>query len=187
MEFIKRMVFQENKMIGAVLFGDTSDGSRLLNLIVEKKDIPDSEKNMLFKLSENRENSVASMAHSDIVCNCNAVTKGAILEAVQEKGLTTVDQVKQCTKASSSCGGCKPLVAEMLTYIQSDSFDEVIEKKTMCACTTLTEDEVVQEIQLRNLSSVQEVMDALKWNTTRRVPYMPWCIKLLFRNDSSGL
>ena len=159
----KKMVFQENKMIGAVLFGDTNDGSRLLNLIVEKKDIPDSEKNLYLKLSENTENKVISMNHSDIVCSCNAVTKGAILEAVQEKGLTTLEQVKQCTKASSSCGGCKPLVAEMLTYIQSDSFDEVIEKKTMCACTTLTEDEVVQEIQLRNLSSVKKVMDALKW------------------------
>ena len=34
----------------------------------------------------------------------------------------------------------------------------------MCACTTLTEDEVVQEIQLRNLSSVKEVMNALKWS-----------------------
>ncbi|MCQ6275246.1 NAD(P)/FAD-dependent oxidoreductase [Bacillus sp. V3B] len=159
----KRIVFQEDKMIGAVLFGDTSAGSKLLNLIMEKKDIPDSEKNVLFQLSEDGEGSVASMAHSDIVCNCNAVTKGAILEAVQEKDLTTVEQVKKCTKASDSCGGCKPLVADLLTYIQSDSFDEVIEKKTMCTCTTLTEDEVVREIQLRNLSSVQEVMDVLNW------------------------
>ena len=70
------------------------------------------------------------------------MTKGTILEAVREKGLTTIAQVKQCTKASSSCGGCKSLVEEMLTYIQSDSFDEVVEKKTMCACTTLTEDKV---------------------------------------------
>jgi len=160
----KRVVFQENKMVGAVLFGDTGDGSKLLNLIVEKKDIPDREKNRLFQLTEDGENSVASMAYSDIVCNCNAVTKGSIIEAVQEKGLTTIEQVKKCTKASGSCGGCKPLVAQMLTYIQSDSFDEFIEKKTMCACTTLTEDEVVQEIQWRKLSSVQEVMDALNWN-----------------------
>ena len=75
----------------------------------------------------------------------------------------------------------------MLTYIQSDSFDEVIEQKTMCACTTLTEDEVVQEIQLRNLSSVQEVMDALHWEQTRRMFHMHGCFKLLFRNDSSRI
>ncbi|MDQ7863988.1 (2Fe-2S)-binding protein [Peribacillus frigoritolerans] len=32
--------------------------------------------------------------------------RGGIVEAVQNKGLTTVEQVKQCTKASGSCGGC---------------------------------------------------------------------------------
>ncbi len=87
-----------------------SDGSRLLNLIVEKKDIPDSEKNLYLKISENTENKIKLMNRSDIVCSCNAVTKGAILEAVQVKGLTTLEQVKKCTKAFSSCGGCKPLV-----------------------------------------------------------------------------
>ena len=118
---------------------------------------------MLLHSSNDSQSPVASMAHSDIVCNCNAVTKGAIIEAVQQEGLTTVEGVKKCTKASSSCGGCKPLVSELLAYIQSDAFDEVIEQKTMCSCTTLTEDEVVREIQLQDLSSVQEVMDALHW------------------------
>ena len=37
----KKIVFQENKMIGAVLFGDTRDGSQLLTMIVEKKDVSD--------------------------------------------------------------------------------------------------------------------------------------------------
>ena len=55
-------------MIGAILFGDTSDGSRLLNLIEEKKDIPDNEKNMLLKISENKDNKVVSMVPSDIIC-----------------------------------------------------------------------------------------------------------------------
>lgn len=159
----KKIVFQENKMIGAVLFGDTRDGSQLFMMIVEKKELSEDEKAMLFYSSNDSQSPVASMAHSDIVCNCNAVTKGAIIEVVQKEGLTTVEGVKKCTKASSSCGGCKPLVSELLAYIQSDVFDEVIEQKTMCSCTALTEDEVVQEIQLRDLSSVQEVMDALHW------------------------
>jgi nitrite reductase (NADH) large subunit len=159
----KKAIFQENKMIGAVLFGDTSEGSRLLNMILEKKDISDAEKTMLYKTADDSVNSVASMGLSDTICNCNAVSKGAIIEAVQQGGLTTVEQVKKCTKASGSCGGCKPLVSELLTYILSDSFDEVIERKTMCTCTKLTEDEVVREIQSRNLLSVQEVMAELDW------------------------
>ena len=159
----KKVVFQENKMIGAVLFGDTSDGSRLLKMILEKKVLSDAEKTLLYQATGDCESPVTTMALSDTICNCNAVSKGTIIEAVQQGGLTTVEQVKKCTKASGSCGGCKPLVSELLSYIQSDSFDEVIERKTMCSCTNLTEDEVVREIQLRNLLSVQEVMAALDW------------------------
>ena len=159
----KRISFQGNKMVGAVLYGDTKDGSRLLKLIEEKKDLTDSEKNKLFHLKENDVSPVAAMKQSDIVCSCNSVTKGTILEAVQKHGLTTVEQVKMCTKASNSCGGCRPIVEQMLDYTKSDSFDEVRVEKTLCTCTTLSEDEIVQEIQAQNLASVKEVMDQLNW------------------------
>ncbi|MCQ6282594.1 nitrite reductase large subunit NirB [Bacillus sp. EB600] len=159
----KKVVFQEKKMVGAVLFGDTSEGSRFLKMILEKKELSEAEKTLLYQASEDRVSPVISMGLSDIICNCHAVSKGTIVEAVQQGCLTTVKQVKECTKASGSCGGCKPLVTELLSYIQSDSFDEVIEHNTMCSCTNLTEDEVVREIQLGNLLSAQEVMAALGW------------------------
>jgi nitrite reductase (NADH) large subunit len=103
------------------------------------------------------------MAHSEMICNCNGVAKGAIIEAVQKNGLTTVDEVKKCTKASSACGGCKPLVTDLLRYIQSSAFDEAIEQKSMCTCTALTEDEVVHEMQWQGLTTVQGVMEVLDW------------------------
>ncbi|GAA3328255.1 hypothetical protein GCM10020331_071490 [Ectobacillus funiculus] len=118
------------KMIGAVLFGDTKDGTKLLDIIVKQRDVSDTDKVSLLQSSSGGGNEVAQMAHSSIICNCNGVSKGSIIEAVQTKGLTTVEEIKACTKASGSCGGCKPLVADLLAYIQSDDFEEVIEKKT---------------------------------------------------------
>lgn len=159
----KKAVFRDDKMIGAVLFGDTKDGTKLLDIIVKQRDVSDTDKVSLLQSSSGGGNEVAQMAHSSIICNCNGVSKGSIIEAVQTKGLTTVEEIKACTKASGSCGGCKPLVADLLAYIQSDDFEEVIEKKPMCPCTALTEDEVVQEMQLRGLASVKEVMKELHW------------------------
>ena len=66
--------------------------------------------------------------------------------------------MKQCRKASSSCGGCKLLLSDLLDYIQSDECDEMFERKSLCTCTTLTEDEVVLQIQQKNLSSLQDVL-----------------------------
>ena len=159
----KKLVFQDQKIIGAVLFGDTNERTRLLDMILKKQDVSDVEKVTLFQSSTTGGKSIASMALSGIICNCNGVSKGTIIEAVQAGGLSTVDQVKKCTKASGSCGGCKPLVSELLTYIDSDEFNEVVEQKSMCSCTSLTEDEVVREIQLQSLTSVQEVMEVLYW------------------------
>jgi nitrite reductase (NADH) large subunit len=159
----KKLVFEDSKIVGAVLFGDTRDRTRLLDMIMKKQDVSDIEKVTLFQSSSGAGDSIASMAHSEMICNCNGVPKGAIIEAVLKNGLTTVEQVKKCTKASSSCGGCKPLVSDLLSYIQSDEFDEVIEQKSMCPCTSLTEDEVVYEMQLQSCTTVQEVMEVLDW------------------------
>jgi nitrite reductase (NADH) large subunit len=159
----KRLVFQEDKLIGAVLFGDTSDRTKLQNMILKKQDVSEIEKVTIFQASGSG-TTVSSMAVTELICNCNGVSKGAIIEAVQNHGCSTIDDVKACTKASGSCGGCKPLVSELLSYIHSDEFDEIkIEKPTMCHCTRLTEDEVVHEMQVQNLSSVNEVIQALNW------------------------
>ncbi|MBD1378950.1 nitrite reductase large subunit NirB [Metabacillus arenae] len=159
----KKIVFDQNKIVGAVLFGDTSDGTRLLDIVVKQKDITNLEKVRLLHSTSGENHSISAMANNEILCNCNNVTKGTIIEAVQTKGLTTIEQVKQCTKASGSCGGCKPLVEELLTYIKSGECESPIKEKPMCTCTALTEDEVVNEIQKRNLLTVQEVIEKLDW------------------------
>ena len=160
-----KVIFQDKKIIGAVLFGDTRDAARLLDMIAKQTDVSEVKQAVLFPSVDGQVYQAASLGQSEMVCNCNSVTKGAIIEAVQREGLTTVEQVKASTKASGSCGGCKPLVAELLAYIQSEAFSEAIEHEPMCACTALTEEEVVREMQLQGLASVQEVMDALEWES----------------------
>ncbi|WHZ00120.1 nitrite reductase large subunit NirB [Peribacillus simplex] len=162
----KKVVFQGRKIIGAVLYGDTKVSSRLLDMILKRQDVSSEEKHVLFQSPSTAEGLIASMANHEIICNCNAVSKGAIIGAVRNKGLTTVEQVKQCTKASGSCGGCKPAVTELLAYIQGNLSDQANEQTALCSCTTLTEDEVVYKMQLQDLTSVQEAMDVLGWENT---------------------
>ena len=46
-----------------------------------------------------------SFPNEEIICGCNGVTKGVIVNAIQTQGLTNIDEVKGCTSASRSCGG----------------------------------------------------------------------------------
>ncbi|MBB6450107.1 nitrite reductase (NADH) large subunit [Geomicrobium halophilum] len=160
----KKLVFDGDQLSGAILFGDTREGMRLLQLVIEQKELTNEEKQELLQGSSSN-HGVAEMSQAEMVCNCNAVSKGTIIEAAQSNCLTTVDQIKENTKASSSCGSCKPVVSELLTYMESDNFNEKIEVTSMCECTELTEEEVVEELQIRGLSSIHEVMSALDWSS----------------------
>lgn len=164
----KKVVIRDGKVIGAVLFGDTSDGSRLFSMIRSGEDVAGKEKQVLLGDAAGGKPAsgidyVAAMADGDIVCGCNGVSKGAIVEAIREKGCASVNDVKACTKASGSCGGCKPLVADLLTLTLGDGVKTV--KEGICGCTELNRDEVVAAIRSMHLTTSKEVMNVLEWKT----------------------
>ncbi|XOK62249.1 nitrite reductase large subunit NirB [Paenibacillus elgii] len=163
----KKVVIQDNKIIGAVLFGDTSDGTRLMQMIRDGSDISGMEKAAILRESAgsggNAGSGVAAMSDDTIVCGCNGVSKGAICSAIREQGLTSVEEVKNCTGASRSCGGCKPLVGELLAYTLGDSYERTAVKETMCGCTEHSREEIVAAIREKGLGYVREVMNVLGW------------------------
>lgn len=165
----KKIVIKEDKIIGAVLFGDTSDGTRLMQMIRSGADISGMEKTALLRdPSDSKGGSgsgVAEMADDAIICGCNGVSKGMICSAIKEQGLTSVEEVKNCTNASRSCGGCKPLVGELLAYSLGDAFEQGAVKETMCGCTELSREEIIEGMKDKGLSHVKEVMHVLGWKT----------------------
>ncbi|QMV42907.1 nitrite reductase large subunit NirB [Cohnella cholangitidis] len=164
----KKVVIRDGKVIGAVLFGDTADGSRLFAMIRSGEDVTGKEKEVLLGASaggsaKSGVDLVAAMSDDEIVCGCNGVSKAGIVQAIKEKGCTSVNEIKACTKASGSCGGCKPLVADVLAYVLgADGVTSV--KEGICGCTALGRDEVVEAIKRLHLTTSKEVMNVLEWN-----------------------
>ncbi len=158
----KKILIQQDKLVGAVLFGDTKEGTKLLSLIKKKAMV-----NEYLESTQNKdkdESVVASMSDEEVICGCNGVSKGTIVNAIKNQGLKTVEEVKGCTNASRSCGTCKSLVADLLTYTLGDDYQSE-EKETICACTDLTRDEVIAEIKQKNLTHTREVMNVLGWKS----------------------
>ena len=163
----KKMVFNGKKIVGAVLFGDSREGTRLFSMIKKQADISDTVKVSLLQPvgGESGESIVASMEADEIICGCNGVSKGTIVQAIHEQGCVTVDGIKACTSASRSCGGCKSLISELLEHTLGDHFDPTAQKETLCACTSLSRDEVIEAIRHKNLMHTREVMNVLEWTT----------------------
>ncbi len=57
------------------------------------------------------------MEEDIIICNCNEIYKSTIVNAIKEKGLTTVEEVGDATEAGTVCGGCQDDIQEILDEI----------------------------------------------------------------------
>jgi len=165
----KKIVIRNGKLVGAVLFGDTSDGAELFSLIKKGENVEGREKELLLGFSLDRlgdgGNKLAkyeNMPNDEIVCGCNGVSKETIVDAINNKGCNSVSSIKACTKASGSCGGCKPIVEGLLSVYAGSSAAEPV-KEGICGCTTLSRDEIVAEIKRMGLLTIKEVMNVLEW------------------------
>ncbi|WP_338707823.1 nitrite reductase large subunit NirB [Paenibacillus amylolyticus] len=110
----KKVLMQAGKVRGAILFGDTTEGTALLGLVQRGEDV--AELAPREGAPDPAEMAAAALPAQETVCACNNVTKAAIMKSIQEQGLETADQVKEQTKASGSCGGCRPMVAALLKH-----------------------------------------------------------------------
>ncbi|MCR2804497.1 nitrite reductase large subunit NirB [Paenibacillus soyae] len=167
----KKLVIENGKLVGAVLFGDTSEGSELFSLIKKGESIEGREKELLLGFSPSQggggsspEARLKAMPDDEIICGCNGVSKATVADAILSKGCNSVSAIKSCTKASASCGGCKPLVEGLLS-IYSDGSGEAV-KEGICGCTSLDRDEIVAEIKRMKLTNINEVINVLEWKNS---------------------
>ncbi|GIO01101.1 nitrite reductase [NAD(P)H] [Brevibacillus halotolerans] len=164
----KKILIRDNKIVGGILFGDVSESARLQKLVNTQTEMTDEVYASIMGGGAccgggNQAALVAEMSDEEIICGCNGVTKGSIVTAIKEQGCSTVDEIKACTGAARSCGGCKPMVEQVLQYVLGDQFDINANKQGICGCTTLSRDEIVAQIQEMGLTTIKEVMHALAW------------------------
>ncbi|NLS42931.1 NAD(P)/FAD-dependent oxidoreductase [Bacillus subtilis] len=178
----KKALFVDDKLAGVILFGDTRDKQRLLDSLLKQRDISIVKKQIIEP--ETSGTLFESMPSSETICQCNSVTKGAIEDAVHTNSLTTVEEVKHCTKASGSCGGCKPLVEDLLRYMTNSEYTKPAGTLSFCGCTDFTEDDIIAELQRRPFTDPAEAMNKLGWKTKNGcstcVPAIQYYLEMLY-------
>jgi len=168
----KRVVLKDNKIQGAVLYGDTTDGAWYFQMLKDAQDISDIRDLLIFGQAFasgggqalDPIEAVAALPADAEICGCNGVCKGDIVTAITDKGLSTLDEVRAHTKASASCGTCAGLVENLLQATLGDAY-EAQTVKPMCGCTEHTHDEVRAAILEKEIKSIPEAYQLLEWNT----------------------
>lgn len=106
------------KLMGGILVGDASNYGMLHQIMQNGLPIPLNPGDLI--LPSRGDSSQAGGIGVDMlpasakICSCENISKGTLCKAIADNGLTTVAEIKKCTKAGTGCGGCVALVTDIL-------------------------------------------------------------------------
>ncbi len=149
-----------SKLLGGILVGDASDYSRLLALSKSGQPL----KAMPGDLVRGASGTTAGAGgDSDLpddaqVCSCNNVCKGTIRQAVADGKALTLPQLKVCTKAGTGCGGCMPLVTQILTAELKASGKKV--SNDLCEHFAYSRQELFQIVKIKSIRTFNDLLES---------------------------
>ncbi|QDV16194.1 Nitrite reductase [NAD(P)H] [Gimesia panareensis] len=155
----KKLVFNPDgtRLIGGILIGDASDYGSLSMLAKSDDKLPCSPHELVVGSGGGIPGgNAADMPDEAQICSCNNVSKGQICSAIQEQELTSVDQVKACTKAGGGCGGCMPLVTDLFKAEMAAAGITV--NNHLCEHFEFSRTELFNIIKVKKLKTFAEVI-----------------------------
>ncbi|MEQ1449195.1 nitrite reductase large subunit NirB [Acinetobacter lwoffii] len=106
------------KLLGAVLVGCAKEYSDLLQMMLNGLAVPEQPESLIMpgfdqSTSKSGGSGIDLLPDSATICSCNNVSKADICSAI-DGGATSLGALKKCTQAATACGGCAPLVTQVL-------------------------------------------------------------------------
>jgi nitrite reductase (NADH) large subunit len=145
------------QLLGGVLVGDASRYGNLVQLMQNAIVLPPNPEDLLLpERSGGGGMGVDSFPDSAQICSCNNVTKGEICAAIQADNITDVGTLKQCTKAGTGCGGCVPLVTDLLKMEMKAAGLEV--KNHLCEHFHFSRQDLYQLVRVEKIQTFNELL-----------------------------
>jgi nitrite reductase (NADH) large subunit len=157
----KSLVIRDEKLIGATMLGDTSKVAFLIQAFDLGLPLPEERLEMLFNLGTPAEEvGIAELADDAQVCNCNGVSKGALVACV-ESGTKTVAGVMDRTRAGKGCGSCKNMVCKIVEWAAGGAVEEDPSANWYVPGIPMDKPALMKAILEQGLRSVSTVFNAL--------------------------
>ncbi len=154
----KKLLVKDNRLHGVILVGDASDDHRYTQWLRQGTDLAPHRRHLLFPPPAGDSGSdVAALPDSETICGCMGVTKGDIIQAVHQHGISTMGQLKDRTRASTGCGSCGNLCSRLLKAVAPE-FEED-KQKVLCPCVPFPQEKLRDIVRSQKLKSVQDVLD----------------------------
>ncbi|MDO3627753.1 nitrite reductase large subunit NirB [Mucilaginibacter sp. BT774] len=146
-------------LLGGILVGEAEAYNILLQTVNNRIILPPNPEDLILgsRGTEASEGAgVMSLPDDALICSCEAVSKVAICSAVND-GATSIDGIKKCTKAGTGCGGCVPLVKDLIAGTLKANGQYV--KNVICEHFDYSRQELYDLVKINKVKNYDLVLD----------------------------
>jgi nitrite reductase [NAD(P)H] large subunit len=157
----KKLIIRNGRLLGSILLGDISKSAYLMQAFGQNTPLPEERLSLLFDIGAPQAKvTFEEMALDMQVCNCNGVSKGALIECVKG-GRRTAKGVMEATRAGMGCGACKGLVGEVVDWACGGEAEVDPASEYYVPSIPMSKPELISAIREAGLKSVSSVLSTL--------------------------
>jgi len=149
-------------LLGGILVGDAEQYNMLLQTCKNKVVLPPNPEDVILGSRGGEGDGgagVTSLPDDALICSCEAVTKRMIGDSVTNGGCETVEAIKKCTKAGTGCGGCVPMLKDLMVHTMKSQGKLV--RNVLCEHFNYSRQELFDLVKLFGLKTYEDVLNKL--------------------------
>ncbi|MDP4265151.1 MAG: nitrite reductase large subunit NirB [Bacteroidota bacterium] len=160
----KRINLSEDgkQLLGGILIGEADQYNMLLQTCKNKLVLP-PDPETIFLGEKNgtvrQGGGVLDLPAEAIICSCEGITKDTICCSVTGQGCESVDTIKKMTKAGTGCGGCVPMIKDLVTGTMKAQGKYL--RNSLCEHFSQSRQELFDLIKIHDLKTYDEALDKL--------------------------
>lgn len=147
------------KLLGGILIGDATDYNMLHQVYLNEMAIPEDAAQLILPASDGGSSfgNVLDLPDTAQVCSCESLSKGEICCSITDDGCDNLSEVISKTKATTGCGGCKPMVVDLVNETLKSLGKEV--KDTICEHFNYNRQELYDLVKINKVANYDEALN----------------------------
>ena len=150
------------QLLGGILVGDAGQYNMLLQTCKNKVVLPPNPEDVILGSRGNDIDGgagVTGLPDEALICSCESVSKGSICTAINEGGCESVESIKKCTKAGTGCGGCVPMLKDLMIHSLKAQGKYV--RSILCEHFNHSRQELFDLVKIYRLKAYDDVLNEL--------------------------
>ncbi|MEL7160692.1 MAG: nitrite reductase large subunit NirB, partial [Bacteroidota bacterium] len=149
------------RLLGGILVGDAADYNMLHQIVQNNMPLPPQPEDLILGARGGADAGagVLDLPDAAVICSCENVSKGQITELLDSGEAQSVKDLGTCCKAGTGCGGCKPMLTDLVDqYLKSQG---KVVRNVICEHFPYTRQELRDLIVLKDIRTYDEALDRI--------------------------